>query len=117
MTDPVEPILDSANFDDFSIQSSQDDSSAPESQDEGFRKPRRGGGLNAEFRTMIQNLQRQLEQQRRDSEQLRQDARDRESTLIVQLEQHRKDSEQQRKELVQMLKEQSEQIKELLRKQ
>ncbi|KAK5203095.1 hypothetical protein LTR99_011068 [Exophiala xenobiotica] len=117
LADPVEPILDSANFDGFSILSSQDDSSAPESQDEGFRKPRRGGGLNAEFRTMIQSLQRKLGQQRRDSEQQRQDARDRESTLIVQLEQHRKDSEQQRKELVEMLKEQSEQIKGLLRKQ
>ncbi|KAK5246698.1 hypothetical protein LTR20_007367 [Exophiala xenobiotica] len=109
LPDPIEPTQEPASFDDFSIQSSQDDSSAPESQDEGFRKPRRGGGLNAEFRTMIQNMQRQLEQQRKD-------AKDREATLTAQLEQQRKDSEQQRKELLQVLKEQSEQIKELLRK-
>jgi hypothetical protein len=115
LPEPIGPTLEPAGFDDFSVQSSHDDSSAPESQVEGVRTPRRGGGVNAEFRTMIQNLQRQLEQQRKD-------ARDRETTLTAQLEQlridseqQRKDSEQERKDLVQMLKEQSEQIKELLR--
>ncbi|KAJ9611864.1 uncharacterized protein PV06_11220 [Exophiala oligosperma] len=93
LPDPITSTLEPANIDDLSVQSSQDDSSAPESQDEGFRKPQRGRGLNAEFRTMIQNLQRQLEQQRKDSEQ------------------QRKDSEQQRKELVQLLRQQSDQIK------
>ncbi|KIW36673.1 uncharacterized protein PV06_11091 [Exophiala oligosperma] len=100
LPDPLARTLEPANIDDLSVQSSQDDSSAPESQDEGFRKPQRGRGLNAEFRTMIQNLQRQLEQQRKDSEQQRKDS-----------EQQRKDSEQQRKELVQLLKDQSDQIK------
>ncbi|KAK6363883.1 hypothetical protein LTS17_012724 [Exophiala oligosperma] len=118
LPDPLTRTLEPANIDDLSVQSSQDDSSAPESQDEGFRKPQRGRGLNAEFRTMIQNLQRQLEQQRRDfeqqrkdSEQQRKDAKDRETMLVAQLEQQRKDSqqqrkdsEQQRKELVQLLK-------------
>ena len=44
--------VESASFDDFSVQSSQDDSRALESQDEGFRKPRRVVCLNAEFRSM-----------------------------------------------------------------
>ncbi|KAJ9616184.1 hypothetical protein H2204_014028 [Knufia peltigerae] len=119
LPDPLTRTLEPANIDDLSVQSSQDDSSAPESQDEGFRKPQRGRGLNAEFRTMIQNLQRQLEQQRKDSEQQRKDAKDREALLVAQLEQQRKDSEQQRKdseqqrkELVQLLKQQSDQLKE-----
>ncbi|KIW36237.1 hypothetical protein, variant [Exophiala oligosperma] len=125
LPDPLTRTLEPANIDDLSVQSSQDDSSAPESQDEGFRKPQRGRGLNAEFRTMIQNLQRQLEQQRKDfeqqrkdSEQQRKDAKDRETMLVTQLEQQRKDSEQQRKdseqqrkELVQLLKQQSDQLK------
>ncbi|KIW09745.1 hypothetical protein PV08_12029 [Exophiala spinifera] len=111
LPDPLTRTLEPASMDELSVQSSQDDSSAPESQDEGFRKPPRGRGLNAEFRTMIQNLQRQLEQQRKD-------AKDRETLLAAQLEQQRKDSEQQRKdseqqrkELVQLLKQQSDQIK------
>ncbi|KAK5311994.1 hypothetical protein LTR93_011507 [Exophiala xenobiotica] len=58
LPDPITRTLEPANIDDLSVQSSQDDSSAPESQDEGFRKPQRGRGLNAEFRTMIQDLQR-----------------------------------------------------------
>jgi hypothetical protein len=105
LPDPIEPALEQARFDDFSIQSSQDDSSAPESQAEGVRNPRRGGGMNAGSRPMNQNLQRQLEQQLKD-------ARDRETTLTAQWEQLRIDSEQQRKDLVQMLKEQREQLKE-----
>ncbi|KAK5313536.1 hypothetical protein LTR93_010840 [Exophiala xenobiotica] len=42
LPDPLTRTLEPANIDDLSVQSSQDDSSAPESQDEGFRKPRRG---------------------------------------------------------------------------
>ncbi len=61
--------------------------------------------MNAEFRTMIQNLQRQLEHQRIDFEQQRKDARDRETTLVAHLE-------QQRKELVQLVKRQNDRLKE-----
>ena len=54
----VTQTLEPASFDDLSVLSSQDDASAPESQDESFRKPRKASGLHAELQTMIQNLQR-----------------------------------------------------------
>ncbi|KAL6240884.1 hypothetical protein RBB50_012143 [Rhinocladiella similis] len=83
LPDPDSQRLEpSTSFDDVSFLSSQDDTSAPESQDESLRKPRRAGGLNPELRTMIQSLQRQLEQQRQDS--------------MAQLEQQKQESEQQR---------------------
>ena len=133
-TQTLQPI---ASFDDVSVLSSRDDASAPESQDESFRKPRKASGLHAELRTMIQNLQQQLEQQRKDStaqmeqqrkdstaqmeqqrkdsmaqlEQWKQESEQQRTMLMAQLEQQRKDSEQQQKELVQLLKQQSEQIK------
>ena len=114
-------------LDDVSVQASQDDASAPESQDENFKKPRSARGLHAELRNMIQSLQRQLEQQREDSdqqkmvlttqlEQQRKDMKDRETVLATQLEQQGKESETQQKELMRILTEQSAQIKELLQK-
>lgn len=117
LPDPVAQTLEPASFDDLSVLSSQDDASAPDSQDESFRKPRKASGLHVELRTMIQNLQRQLEQQRADSmaqlEQQRHESEQQRVMLTAQLEQQRKDSEQQQKELVQLLKQQSEQIREL----
>ena len=116
LPDPVVHTSEPVGVDDLSVVSSQDDPSAPESQDDGSGKPRKPGGLQAELRNMVQSLQRQLEQQRRDTEQQRKD-------LLTQLDQQRKDSEQQRKdseqqriELMQIFKQQSEQIKELTRK-
>ncbi|KIW13813.1 hypothetical protein PV08_06593 [Exophiala spinifera] len=100
LPDPLTRTLEPASIDELSVQSSQEDSSAPESQDEGFRKPPRGRGLNAEFRTMIQNLQRQLDQQRKD-------AKDRET--LQQSDQIKQQNEQ--------LRHQNEQITELLLKQ
>ncbi|KEF50809.1 uncharacterized protein A1O9_13139 [Exophiala aquamarina CBS 119918] len=87
-----------ATLDDISFLSSQDDTSAPEFQDESFRKPRRAGGLNPELRTMIQNLQRQLEQQRQDTEHQRKDAEQQRAILMAQLERQRQDTEYQRKD-------------------
>ncbi|KAJ9648666.1 hypothetical protein H2198_010968, partial [Neophaeococcomyces mojaviensis] len=115
-----DPIMQQAELastlDEISVQSSQDDASAPELQDDGFKKPRSGRGLNAELKTLIQSLQRQLEQQRKES-------KERERLLLSQLEQQRKEAEQQRKEadeqqkeLVKMLKQQSDQMKQLLDK-
>lgn len=111
-----------ATFDEFSVQSSQDDISASDSQD-GFKKPRTVRGLNAELKTLIQSLQRQLEQQRKE-------AKEQEQLLLTQLEQQREESERQRKEaeqqrkeadqhqkeLMMMLKQQGDQIKQLLDK-
>lgn len=93
-----------ATMDKISVQSSQDDTSTPESQDGGFKKP--GRGLNAELRSMIQSLQRQLEQQRQDAEQQRREA-----------EQQRETAEKRQAELMDILKMQGEQIKQLLAKQ
>jgi len=112
-----------STWDETSVQSSQDDASAPELPDDGFKKPRSGRGLNAELKTLIQSLQRQLEQQRKESEQQRlqleqqrQESKERESLLSTQLEQQRKEADEQQKELVKMLKQQSDQIKQLLEK-
>jgi len=116
LADPIRPTLELANLDDLSVQSSQDDASAPESQDEGFRKPRRATGLHVELRTMIQNLQRQLERQREESEQERKESEQQRKEMMTQMEQQRKGSEQQQKELMQLLKQQSEQIRELSQK-
>lgn len=152
LPDPAIQAFEPVTIDNLSVMSSQEDSSAPDSQDEGLKKPRKPVGLNVELRNMIQNLQRQLEQQRsdaeqqrrdllsqmerqleqqrkdteqqrrdaeqqrRDAEQQRRDTEQQRRDLLIQLEQQRKDSEQQRIELMRILKEQSEQIKELTRK-
>jgi hypothetical protein len=62
-------------------------------------------------------LTTQLEQQRKDStsqlEQQKQDSELQRAMLMAQLEQQRTDSDQQQKELMQLLKQQSEQIGEL----
>ena len=96
LPDPVAQTLEPASFDDLSVLSSQDDASAPDSQDESFRKPRKASGLHVELRTMIQNLQRQLDQQRVDSmaqlEQQRHESEQQRVMLTAQLEQQRKDS-------------------------
>lgn len=127
LPDPAAQSLElAATFDDISVQSSQEDASAPESQDENFKKPR-ARGLNAELRNMIHSLQRQLEQQRQDAEQQRQEMkeqqREREAALLEQLAEQRKESkereaksEERQNELMKMLTEQSMQIKELLQK-
>ena len=140
LPDPtVQPPDLATAFDDISVQASQDDTSAPESLDGNFKKPRTARGLNAELRNMIQSLQRQLEQQRQDSEQQRlvlvaqieqqkqdverreallttqleqqrKDMKDRETVLTTKLEQQRKESEQQQKELMIILRQQGEQM-------
>jgi hypothetical protein len=94
LPDPTQPASELAGLDDLSVQISQDDASAPESQDVSFRKPRKAGGLHTELRTMIQDLQRQLEQQRREPEQQRREPEQQRREP----EQQRKESEQQRKE-------------------
>lgn len=97
-----------ATLDEISVQSSQEELSAPESQDENFKKPRNVRGLNAELRSMIQNQQRQLELQTEDAKKREQlflsqletqtnDARKREALLVSQLEQQQKTSEEQQK--------------------
>ncbi|KAK5943129.1 hypothetical protein PMZ80_004135 [Knufia obscura] len=96
-----------STFDDFNVQSSQDDISAIDSQDQGFKKPPSNRGLNAELWNMIQALQRELDQQR-------QDAKDRENSLGIQLEQQRKESEQERKGLQVQQKDWENQQKELM---
>ncbi len=135
LPDPVEESFDSAIApDEESALSSQEvASSAPESQEGGFRKPRQTRGLNAELRTMIQSLQMQLErqrddakaheaalltqleEQRKESERQRDDAKTHEAALLTQLEEQRKESEQQRKELMQLMKQQSEQLNQILK--
>ncbi|OAL17401.1 hypothetical protein AYO22_11681 [Fonsecaea multimorphosa] len=86
LPDPLTPTPEPAHIDSLDVQSSQDDSSALESQDEGFRKPRQGGLLEVtRLRIMIWNQQQHLEQERKD-------AKDREMMLVAQLEQQRKDS-------------------------
>ncbi|KAK5069380.1 hypothetical protein LTR51_008630 [Lithohypha guttulata] len=113
LSDPTVQPLDLATaLDDVSVQASQDDASAPDSQDESFKKPRSARGLNVELRNMIQSLQRQLEQQREDSEQRRKEFEQQRKEF----EQQRKESEQQQNELMKALTEQSTQIKELLQK-
>jgi len=65
LPDPIMQSLEpAASYDEASVLGSQDDASALEIRDEGFRKPRKAGGLNAELPNMIQSLQRQLEQQK-----------------------------------------------------
>lgn len=88
-----------ATLDEVSVQSSQDDLSAPDSQDENFKKPRNVRGLNAELRSMIQNQQRQLELQGEQND----DAKKREALLMSQLEQQQKKSEEQREKSEQLL--------------
>lgn len=73
--DPTAYSLElAATFNDISVQGSQDNPSAPESQDESFKKTRNARGLNAVLWNMTQSLQRQLDQQRQDAEQQRRDA-------------------------------------------
>jgi len=106
--------------------------SASSSQEVGsFKKPapRKAGGMTTELRAMIQRLESKIEQQREDTKQ-------REERLVAQLEQQRRESEQQRREseqqrreseqqrreseqqrreLMQLLSQQSDQLKQLLR--
>ncbi|KAK5093563.1 hypothetical protein LTS08_008887, partial [Lithohypha guttulata] len=107
----------SAGFDDISVQNLQDDASTVESQDESFKKPSGSRGLQAELRTIVNSLQRQLAQQRQDAEQQRQDTKERETALLTQLEKQRIDHlqqrqglEQQQRELMSVLATQSKQI-------
>ena len=131
LPDPVQASSDLASVtDDVSVQSSQDEASAIESQEENTRKGRSSRVSNTELRNVIQSLQREVELQRQTAEQQQQDVKGREAVLLLQLEDQRKDFEQQRmasderqKELMNMLTEQSkqikaqnEEIKELLRK-
>ena len=98
LPDPVEESVESAiAVDEESMLSLQEiASSAPEGE---FRKPRQPA--HAELRTLIQGLQLQLEQQRKETEQQRKETAQRETTLMAQLEQQRKETEQQRKETAQ----------------
>lgn len=107
LPDPAGQMLESANIDDLSVPNSQDDASrTPESGDESIKKPLRPSVLLAEERTRNQKLQRQLEQQSKDEAK-------KEMLLIAQLEQQRMASEQQNRELLQVLKQQSELITKL----
>ena len=114
LPDPVEESFESAIAADGenALSSQEGASSATESQEGEFRRPRQARGLNAELRTIIQSLQQQLEHQRKDSGKERETIEQREATLMSQLEQQRKESEQQRKDLMQLMKEQSEQLRE-----
>ena len=117
LPDPVEESFESAiAVDRENASSSQEGvSSAPESQEGEFRKPRQTRGLNAELRTIIQGLQQQLQQQRKESEQQRKEyeqQRKESEQQRKESEQQRKESEQQRRELMELMKEQSEQLRE-----
>ena len=116
--EPLEPIL--GQEEESALSSYEGGLSGSESQGSEFRKPRKAGGLHAELRTMIQNLQRQLEQQREQSqqqlEQQREEAQQELEHQRKESERQRKESEQQRKELMQILNQQGEHLKELLKR-
>ncbi|EXJ82292.1 hypothetical protein A1O3_06105 [Capronia epimyces CBS 606.96] len=114
MADPIHSALELADLDDLSVQSSQNDSSAAESQ---------ASGLLAELRTMVHNLQQQLERERQESEQERKELMKRmeqegkvRKELTNQMEQQQKGSEQQQRGLLDLLKQQSQQIREFSQK-
>jgi hypothetical protein len=120
LPDPLEISFESAitATDEEDVLSSQEiaASSAPESENE-FRKPRQVKGLNAELRTMIQNLQKQLEKQREESKQQLAQQEKKLEQQQKQAEQQREESKQQLEQLTQLLQQQSEQLNQLLRRQ
>jgi hypothetical protein len=130
LPDPLEASFESAitATDEESALSSQE---IPSSQESEFRKPRQTRGLNAELRTMIQNLQKQLEKQREESkQQLELQQKKAEQQLELQqkkaeqqLELQQKQAEKQREEskhqldqLTLLLQQQSEQLNQLLKR-
>ena len=109
---PLEPNL--GLEEDSAVSLQKGGLSGSRSQGSGFKKPPKVGGPHAELRTMIQNLQKQLEDANQKENNLAEQLRKQQELAQQQLEQQRKESEQQRKELMQMLSQQSEQLKQLL---